>query len=307
MESANFAFLGEPDLALSLGKKGTSTDLRMYDRKEGGVLRTFVAPAGFPEKIQPLFYAINMSEAAVLYVSSLDRFAGEQIIALDLMGAKSGILCHSEAVDPGALEAAVRGTVAEKYARAEPDGLREAVARAGARAGARAEGGPARVAADHVFDVKSVGTVVLGRVVSGTVRQHDTLRLLPAGADVLVRSIQMHDDPVAEASAPARVGLAVKGATVQRGDMLCSGELPPTFSSAVLDFEPTKYYKGGLREGLACVAVCGLQSRAARVKSLDPFSLEFDKPVVYAGGPVAVLRPESSPVRVAGGGPIQCD
>ena len=304
MESANFAFLGEPDLALSLGKKGTSTDLRMYDRKDGGVLRTYVAPAGFPEKIQPLFQAINMAEAAILYVSSLDRFAGEQIIALDLMGAKDGILCHSESVDPGALEGAVRGTVAEKYARAEPDGLREAVARL--RTCAR--GGPARVVADHVFDVKSVGTVVLGRVVSGTVRQHDTLRLLPAGADVLVRSIQMHDDPVAEAEAPARVGLAVKGAErIQRGDMLCSGELPPIFSSAKLDFEPTGHYRGGLREGLTCVAVCGLQARAARIKSPDPFTLEFDKPVVYAGGPVAVLRPESSPVRVAGGGPIQCD
>ena len=303
MESANFAFLGEPELALSLGKKGTETDLRMYDRKEGGVLRTFVAPAGFPEKIQPLFYAINMSEFAILHVSALDRFAGEQIIALDLMGAGDGILCHSESVDPGRLEEAVRGTVAEKYARAEPDGLREAVARAKARAG----GGPARVVADHVFDVKSVGTVVLGRVVSGTVRKHDELRVLPAGADVLVRSIQMHDDPVEEARAPARVGLAVKGAAVQRGDMLCSGPLPPTVSSAVLDFEPTKYYEGGLREGLTCVAVCGLQSRAARVKSLEPFCLELDRPVVYAGGAVAVLRPESSPVRIAGGGPVQCD
>lgn len=303
MESANFVFLGEPELALSLGKKGTETDLRMYDRKEGGVLRTFVAPAGFPEKIQPLFYAINMSEFAILYVSSLDRFAGEQIIALDLMGAEDGILCHSESVDPGRLQEAVRGTVAEKYARAEPDGLREAVAQVKARAG----GGPARVVADHVFDVKSVGTVVLGRVVSGTVRKHDELRVLPAGADVLVRSIQMHDDPVEEARAPARVGLAVKGAAVQRGDMLCSGQLPPTISSAVLDFEPTKYYEGGLREGLTCVAVCGLQSRAARVKSLEPLCLELDRPVVYAGGPVAVLRPESSPVRIAGGGPVQCD
>lgn len=304
MESANFAFLGEAELARSLGKKGTSTDLCMYDRKEGGVLRTYVAPVGFPEKIQPLFHAVNMAESAILCVSALDRFAGEQIIALDTVGAESGILCHSESVDPGALEGAVRGTVVEKYARAAPGWLREAVARIKPEPGA----GPPRVVADHVFDVKSVGTVVLGRVVSGTVRRHDTLRLLPAGADVLVKSIQMHDDPVEEAAAPARVGLAVKTPEkIQRGDMLCSGELPPTFSSANLDFEPTEHYKGGLREGLTCVAVSGLQSRAARIASLEPFTLEFDRPIAYAGGTVAVLRPESEPVRVAGGGPVQCD
>lgn len=301
MESANFAFLGEPDLALALGKKGTSTDLRMYDRKEGGVLRTYVAPAGFPEKIQPLLQAVNMAESAILYVSELDRFAGEQIIALDTMKVKTGVLCRAESVDPGALEDAVRGTVAGGYARAEPDGLRAAVS----SIKARPIGGPARVVADHVFDVKSVGTVVLGRVVSGRIRQHDSLKLLPGGADALVRSIQMHDDPVPEASAPARVGLAVKTpGTVRRGDMLCSGELPQTVSSARLDFEPGRYYKGGLSEGLTCVAVCGLQARAARIASLEPFVLEFDRPIAYAGETVAVLRPESSPVRIAGGGRI---
>lgn len=299
MESANFAFLGEPELAAGLGKKGTCTDLCMYDRKRDGVLRTYVAPCGFPEKIQPLLQAVNMAESAILYISKLDRFAGEQIVALDALGAQDGILCHSESVDPGMLESAVRGTVVEKYRRTAPGGLRAAVE--GQRP-APAQG-PPRVVADHCFDVRGAGTVVLGRVVSGTVRVHDSLKVVPGGSDVLVRSIQMHDDPVGEASSPARVGLAIKGGAVQRGDMLCSGPLPPEITSARLDFAPTRYYKGGLHEGLTCVVVCGLQARAARVASADPLVLEFDRPVAYAGGPVAVLRPEASPVRIVGAGP----
>ena len=301
MESANFAFLGEPEVMAGLGKKGTCTDLCMYDRKQGGWLRTYIAPCGFPEKIQPLIQAVNMAESAILYVSALDRFAGEQIVALDLLGADQGVLCYSESVDPGKLEDAVRGTVVDGYRRVLPADLNSAVA----EIHPAPRQGPARVVVDHCFDVRGVGTVVLGKVVSGTIHRHDSLKLMPGGADTLVKSIQMHDDPVDEASWPARVGLAIKCAVpVQRGDVLCAEELPREITSATLDFAPTKYYKEGLHEGLTCVAVCGLQARAARIDSTDPFALSFDKPVAYSGETVAVLRPESSPIRIAGGGRV---
>ena len=301
MESANFAFLGEPELIAGLGKKGTCTDLCMYDRKQNGWLRTYIAPCGFPEKIQPLVQAVNMAESAILYVSTLDRFTGEQIVALDLLGADQGVLCHSESVDPDKLEDAVRGTVVDGYQRTLPADLNSAVAeiRPTPRQGTTC------VVVDHSFDVRGVGTVVLGKVMSGTVHRHDSLKLVPGGVDALVKSIQMHDDPVDEASWPARVGLALKCAVpVQRGDVLCSGELPREITSATLDFVPTKYYKDGLHEGLTCVVICGLQARAARIDSINPFVLSFDKPVAYSDETVAVLRPESSPIRIAGGGRV---
>ena len=65
MESVNFSMLGDPSIAESLGKKGTSTDLTLYDKKESGIIRTWVAPNGFPEKIQPLMQAINLADAVV--------------------------------------------------------------------------------------------------------------------------------------------------------------------------------------------------------------------------------------------------
>ena len=42
MESVNFSMLGDPSIAESLGKKGTSTDLTLYDKKESGIIRTWV-------------------------------------------------------------------------------------------------------------------------------------------------------------------------------------------------------------------------------------------------------------------------
>ena len=83
--------------------------------------------------------------------------------------------------------------------------------------------GQSEMVIDHCFDVKGVGTVILGKVTNGKIKQYDNLKLYPAGIDVLIKSIQMHDDPVSESIAPARVGLAVKGAKpdeVGRGDII---------------------------------------------------------------------------------------
>ena len=57
MRSINFVVLGEQTIANDFGKKGTVTDLTVYDRKESDIIRTWVVPNGFPEKIQPLLQA----------------------------------------------------------------------------------------------------------------------------------------------------------------------------------------------------------------------------------------------------------
>ena len=62
IQSINFVILGKQDLASEFGKKGTETDLTLYDRKESDIIKTWVIPNGFPEKIQPLFQAINLAE-----------------------------------------------------------------------------------------------------------------------------------------------------------------------------------------------------------------------------------------------------
>jgi len=53
MNSINFVVLGEQTIANDFGKKGTATDLTLYDKKESDVIRTWIIPNGFPEKIQP--------------------------------------------------------------------------------------------------------------------------------------------------------------------------------------------------------------------------------------------------------------
>ena len=66
IKSVNFVILGKQDLASEFGKKGTETDLTLYDRKESDIIKTWVIPNGFPEKIQPLLQAINIAESTNL-------------------------------------------------------------------------------------------------------------------------------------------------------------------------------------------------------------------------------------------------
>src|SRR2546426_1408551 len=220
MKSINFVLLGDESIAKDFGKKGTDTDITIYDRKEAGVLRTWTVPSTFPDKIQPLFQALNMAEYVIFYITKLDKFTGEQIVALDILHKTTGLLLHSYDVDRNTLLAMIKGTAVEQYKLVELENLKKEMD----LLQPISKEGRLKITIDHCFDVKGVGTVILGKVTQGKVRVYDNLKLVPKGIDVVVKSIQMHDDSVEEASSPARVGLAVKGIVpddVQRGDLLC--------------------------------------------------------------------------------------
>ena len=125
MRSINFVVLGDQTIANDFGKKGTVTDLTVYDRKESDIIRTWVVPNGFPEKIQPLLQAINISEYVIFYVASLDRYTGEQILALDMLKKKDGIISHSYEVDENRLNSMIKGTVLQNYKKVNSPDIKE--------------------------------------------------------------------------------------------------------------------------------------------------------------------------------------
>jgi len=296
--------LGKQDIASEFGKKGTETDLTLYDRKESNIIKTWVAPSGFPEKIQPLFQAINLAEYVIFHVDKLDKFTGEQIIALDSLKKEKGILSHTFDVDDSKLDAMIKGTVVEKYIKVDQNKIKEEMD----KLEPFTNEGSSEMVVDHCFDVKGVGTVILGKVTNGTIKQYDNLKLYPAGLDVLIKSIQMHDDPVTNSICPSRVGLAVKGAKpdeVSRGDIISAENAVDIKSEIELDFTKNQFYKGDITENQGCLVNIGLQIKAAKFTSISPLKLKFEKPIVCKSGDIAVvLKPESTTIRILGGGPL---
>ena len=152
---------------------------------------------------------------------------------------------------------------------------------------------PVRVVVDHSFSVKGVGEVLLGFVKKGIVRKYDELTLLPAQKRVLVRSIQMQDEDFDQAEAGSRVGLAIKGATVEemkRGSVLCASDSVRIGTKVKLFFKKSAFYPENVREG-AFHATVGMQTLPVTITREGETSIiiESEKPIVYSQEDVFLL------------------
>ncbi|HZH39107.1 MAG TPA: hypothetical protein VEX17_03495, partial [Bacillales bacterium] len=76
MSSLNFVILGDASIASDLGKKGTSTDISIYDKKTNEQIFSYCYPNTYPEKLQSLLQSIAISEYAILNITRLDSFLG---------------------------------------------------------------------------------------------------------------------------------------------------------------------------------------------------------------------------------------
>ena len=302
MESVNFVVLGDQSIASDFGKKGTSSDLTLYDRKESEKIYTWVIPNGFPEKIQPLFQAIALAEYVIFHITTLDKFTGEQILALDALGKKEGILSHSYDVDESRLDLMIKGTVIEGYKKVEQDKIKEELT----NFSTAKKDGSTSIVIDHSFDVKGVGTVALGKVISGKITQYDKILHYPSEIEAMVKSIQMHDDDVKESIFPGRVGLSLKNIKhdeITRGDILSNDTTIKTVTEIIIDFKQNQFFKETLSENQMCLVNIGLQIKAAKFASISPLKLIFEKPVIIIPGDVCVLlKPESNSIRIIGSG-----
>lgn len=324
VKSINFVILGDYiRLASELGKKGTTTDLAIYDRKTADVIYTWTAPITFPDKIQSLMQSVNIAEYAILNITKIDKYLGEQIIALDSVNFKDGFILHSYEVDEEKLKTLIKNTSVSHFKFLDNiDQLKQEMSKLESKGYID---GPIVLPIDHAFDVKGVGTVVLGVVKQGAVRVYDQLKIMPGGKDIVVKSIQMHDDPIDESNSPARVGLAIKGMTaeqISRGDILCSADPSPSYLKVVsaatvatadsastissTKFVKNSYYKGDLAENQTYLISVGLQIKPVRLKLLDGLAVEIipeNKPIVFFPGQTYVLlKPDSHGTRIIGKG-----
>jgi selenocysteine-specific translation elongation factor len=243
-----------------------------------------------------------------LNVTKLDKFFGEQIVALDMAGLKDGFIMHSYEVDREKLKSLIRNTAAANYQFVDSlDQLKQEIG----KLQPKGREGAVVIPVDHAFDVKGVGTVVLGVVKQGTVKAYDELVIMPAKKNILVKSVQMHDDPVESSSSPARVGLAIKGvsaADISRGDVICAPDAVKVSSGAMqAKFEKSPFFKGDLAENQMYLASIGMQIRPVKVKQAgELLEITSEKPVAYqAGQNCILLKPDSQSIRIIGKGTLQ--
>ncbi len=188
------------------------------------------------------------------------------------------------------------------YKKVEQDKIKEELA----NFAVAKKDGSTSIVIDHTFDVKGVGTVALGKVLSGKITQYDKINHYPSEIEAMVKSIQMHDDDVKESISPARVGLSLKNIKhdeITRGDILSNDASIKTVTEITINFKQNQFFKATLAENQMCLVNVGLQIKAAKFASVSPMKLIFEKPVIIMPDDVCVLlKPESNTVRIIGSG-----
>ena len=283
MGNINVALLGEKGYGKELGKKGTESDITFYNLKRGSDTVTMMEPLGYPDKLSSLFYSISLADFAVFVVSDIDAYFGEQLIAAASAGIEKGAFILKNYHTPDEIKPLIRDMPFENYKFFEDDPIkiREFLLEmAGNRKSTEKDKGS--VAIDHFFNVKGVGAVVLGTVVSGSIRKHDDLDLLPLNRKVHVRSIQKHDDDFDVASEGDRVGLALKNVEsdeIRRGDVLTSEELLMVNEMKIKLFK-NKYWNKEIKEGMILHIGHWIQFLPARVENAGELMLALDRPII---------------------------
>ncbi|MFL5967450.1 MAG: selenocysteine-specific translation elongation factor [Gaiellaceae bacterium] len=281
--------LGYAPLELPDGRRLSLIDVPGHER----FVRTMVAGA---TGIDLFLLVVDAAEGAMPQTH-------EHLAVLRLLGVRHGVVAvtKADAVEPDVLELAldeVRALVPEAAAVAVSaktgaglDELRAALARAAdAAGGARGEStnGRPRLYVDRVFTLHGIGTVVTGTLWSGRIAVGDRLRAEPAGIEVRVRSVQVHDEPVDAAAAGQRVALSLPGIDrdrLRRGDVLLEpGAYTPTYR---LDVELEELAPIPER----ALVHHGTSATLARVVRNGAFAqVRLAAPVVAARGDRIVLR-----------------
>lgn len=317
MQCVNVTILGDRDFVAKLGKKGTVSDIAMYNFKDSRYAFTFVYPEKYPERIQPLCQALNMADVAVLVVSRMDRQLGETIVALDSLGVRQGfIVIQGNEIIPEQLAPVVKGTVLENYKFLEGSpGMMETLA---ALLPERNEL-PAKVPIDHFFNVKGVGTVILGVVKRGKLNVHDEPVVYPTGKKVFVRSIQIHDADVESGEVGDRVGLALKGIEadeLERGFVVAPDGSLQAVQEFKAQFRVSKYWREGIKNGERVQVGIGLQVKSATIADIEGkeslkagesavITVKTDAPTAFESGePMIMVRADAKDLRVVGGGKV---
>jgi len=297
MPNLNVAVLGSSGYSKELGKKGTESDITLYNMKRGETTVTIVEPSMYPEKMQSLYYAAGFADMAVLVVERLDASFGETVVMLDCLGVEKGVVVPRNYITEDQITRFTRGTVVNGYGYMEDDPplLRERLVSEaeGLPRGAPAETGAVTV--DHYFNVRGVGAVALGVVKTGQIHRHDRLYALPTAKEGQLRSLQKHDDDFQTAEKGDRVGLALKNLTVEdlsRGTVLASDGALSTTREVEAEMSMVKYWVNPVKPNTVVHLGHWMQFNSAKITSVENKHVDIvlDRPLVHVPGSVAVVH-----------------
>jgi len=266
---------GDQELAKRLGKKGTTNDMAIYNHSSSEGVFTYVCPNS--EKISSLLQVLNMIDIPVLVVKNLTKEIGEMIIGLNEMNFEKGFIITDvkEVIQP-----MIKNTSLEKFEIIDENGLRLKLL----ETKIERKDDFLLIPIDNYFNVKGIGTVILGIIKSGKINLHEKVFVEPLEKEVIVKGIQSQDNDLQEACASMRVGLNLKDIEVdelRRGFVICREKIEKSTEFRVR-FKKNGFFKQEIKKGISVLLSVGLQVVSCNVESIeDELVLKSSQKIAY--------------------------
>jgi elongation factor 1-alpha len=160
---------------------------------------------------------------------------------------------------------------------------------------------PLRIPIQDVYSITGVGTVPVGRVETGVLKENDVVIFMPANKQGEVKSIEMHHTRIPRAEPGDNIGFNVRGIAktdIRRGDVCGHVNNPPTVAKEFIGQIIVIYHPTAIAAGYTPVLHYHTGQIACRftelIRKIDPRSGQVveEKPTFLKTGDAAVVRME---------------
>ncbi len=160
---------------------------------------------------------------------------------------------------------------------------------------------PLRVPVQDVYTITGVGTVPVGRVETGVLKEGDVILFMPANKQGEVKSMEMHHTRITTAEPGDNIGFNVRGIAktdIRRGDVAGPVSNPPTIAKEFIGQIIVIYHPTAVAAGYTPVLHYHTGQIACRftelLKKIDPRSGQTveEKPAFLKTGDAALVRME---------------
>ncbi len=294
----------------AVAKKSEAEGLSVHHRTAGGAKYSFLDASDFPQRVQTYSKIASIADHGLLFFPLDGRLSapdGELAVLASCFQLPGTLELFDPSLSPEGALAMYKGTSAEKYGveKREPGSAAIDLSSVRVRDDFGQKG--TLVSIDRAFTVKGVGTVVLGFVLSGEVKVHQQLRLVPGqqGLAADVKGIQVNDVDCETAGRGIRVGLSLRGvepSQLDRTHWLDDGSFQVS-STMNLEFAKSPFYRQEVTSRDLHVQLPGemLPARLAGEGGSLSLTAASEFPL-WSGMRLAVVDLNGKGLRLAGGG-----
>lgn len=158
---------------------------------------------------------------------------------------------------------------------------------------------PLRVPVQDIYTITGVGTVPVGRVETGVMKEGDTVVFMPANVKGEVKSIETHHEKIPQAVPGDNIGFNVRGiskADVKRGEVCGHPTNPPSVAKEIVAQIIVVYHPTSIAQGYTPVIHAHTAQMACKftelIKKINPRTGEIveEKPAFLKTGDGALIK-----------------